>query len=435
MIELNLEGDATGVFELAWDSVAEDEWKAARKEIIRDRDKVAVVPVTDEAGRKVYNIGRLGSDEWASYSKKERKALVSVAALLGHSNPDANLIAVESITGKSDQYWLCAVSHGQVLTGTDVIGDFETIATKVMGLRGIMDASTQKIIGGSASLFDDGAEGEPVSAFLDDSLIKKALIGQPPGSGVGAKEIATGVVFTGMVAFWGVLLFGGEDSDRQPQKSAQQIKQEEIARAEAAMDTHLQELAQLPRIIPASLEHHKKVTGLPVSVGGWSLVKVDCGPSQCGGEYSDETITGAKALSTALAHDCDPLFDPQGKTALCSVTRAEVATNQQTTEITVTPSVLADMRERMMTVARSIEGAGYRVGEPSPISFQGREVIGKQSVPVVVEVALDLPISTVRAVVPYVFEGAPVLFAGMNYDLNSKSARVTGELVVDGGKQ
>src|SRR5690606_3802849 len=110
-----------------WDTVSKNDWKARKKALRTEKQAFIEIPVT-RGDQNTMNTGVI-----APRNLGDNKTRTSLAARVAHTFKSGTIIAVEQVAvdDGSESFWFCAVRDGQVIAGTDILGDYDTIDYQV----------------------------------------------------------------------------------------------------------------------------------------------------------------------------------------------------------------------------------------------------------------------------------------------------------------
>ncbi len=300
-MSLEISGDALAVTGLDWNTTTPAEWKKQRKALRSEGLLTTFFQVNDpQSGESVINYGAISRD---SAELTGNQAKVSLAGLLALSLKEGHIVAIERLPGESEEeaerYWFCAINNGQVITGTDVVGEFNDIQPLVRDHRELFGGDGIRIIGNAADTEDLGAPTDSVAHYLDETLAPQATILRKRSS-KGFVWILMAGITTIVVGAGSVFMFTGKEEPKRPQMTPEEIlaQQQEIARSQlAAKEAELMAATELRTHLAYLLDG--PVGALPAKAGGWQLTSTSCDSSACISEYTNTDLTPPSSSGTS----------------------------------------------------------------------------------------------------------------------------------------
>lgn len=297
-------GGKTVVVGLSW-SVISKAGAGRSKDIQKAKEENGLLNGVVVENEEIATVG-LGSKKadlnsaaaWAAVAYQDNTKALS----FGDSKAANSWIIVESIPGSENEgkYWLCAISEGLPVPGTDVVEDLTVISAKLAELIEILenvdiyspDKEIQEYVADVSPAIDKGLAQIVESVGSYKSKIQK--IGGVPDWAIPA-GIAAGLA---VVGYFGWDFYSDYDK-RQKTKEAKsrqdnerrmadqqrtvQASKEYQDKLKAAKEKAFGEVLSLLSMSPApmALAWTNSVYGIPLNNGGWRLETVSCDAGSC----------------------------------------------------------------------------------------------------------------------------------------------------------
>ncbi|KXS55097.1 MAG: Uncharacterized protein AWU57_521 [Marinobacter sp. T13-3] len=420
---------------LHWDTLSKGDWKRQKKTAKESGTAFVEIPVTAGDSNTI-NIGTINRSDLGS-----SKYNLSLAAWLARSFKTGTIIAVERVThGQEQAYWMCAVNQGQVITNTDILGDWDEVDTLVteiaemlatQGDIGFIGADTEALTANSSG----DATATPLIAGLPKSAKKKAAI-QIPGQmnrmvviGGGATVAALVIGIGGWLAI--DALTGTDNAERLRQQRLAQMQRAEQAYRDLQTDL----VARLNGAKHLEALYQEKLAPLQTKIDGWSLIEGECSMRKCDLTYENENLTDPQMLLDGIGEVCNEVtVSPEGVSGTC-VLKVEDSGSKAAT--TATPTLLngegvKQLRSALMKYARYVDGAGYTISEPAPVSFSGQRYL--KDVQVYEEGAwgLSVPIKYLPMAIQLMQEFEAISFDEATLNWQNKTMDISGSYYKEG---
>lgn len=381
-MSLMIAGDILAVTGLDWDTTTPGEWKKQKKESRAQGFVCASFQVSDpRSGETVINFGTIPRDA-SLLSGNNPKA--SLAGLLALSITDKNIVALERLPSEGDDsdeeaYWFCAINNGQVITGTDVVGTYEQIQPLIQEHRELFDDKSIVVIGNAADQEDMDASTDSIEQYLDVSLVGGAMVvGKKTPKALLWVALGAVVVLVACAAIATMLLGGNEP--KRPEMTTDEIiaQQQEIARSQLR-EKEQEVLSEADFINTTGSLMKEVIHNLTAKAGGWELTHTRCDSNACISKYRNIDLTPPSVLESASKESCNSLIvDTRGENATC-VTVYQASTLRDVVGNNGWKLTANDQRallDSLMDIARAFPGdAAYKIGEPQPVAFPGREAL------------------------------------------------------------
>lgn len=375
---------------LDWITESQKEFKLKKKRLASTGSAFLTLKSSNPQSKDMVNYGFIEK----AYLPREGRS-VSLAAWLAHTFKSGTIFAVERVDqgeeGGEPRYWFCALMDGQVLTGSDIVDNWETIVREVQNNLDILESDAVGFVGKDASelpAYEGEAESPELAEVLNKAAHNKALLAPAVESRtpliIGVTLIAASVAGGG--GYWWHYT---AEKKREAEERAIASQQNQIIRAQQQYQSILQEIAEL--------EHAGRtlnsiwfdaMSDTPTKVGGWGLESLTCESGTCTFQYVNADLTLPKMLRDALVPVCaEVTISTEGLDATCirnyesaSVLPAEERTDPSLIESRIIDIALADtgfdsLQADLMTIGRFGNGSSYALSEAIAFPFAGSRYI------------------------------------------------------------
>lgn len=372
---------------LEWITASASEFKLQKKRMASSDIAWLTLAGSNPATKEMINYGQIDK----AWLPKEGRS-VSLAAWLAETFKTGTIFAVEQVDEGSDggepRYWFCAVIDGQVVTGSDVVENWDTVQDLVRSNLEILDDPAIGYIGKQAHLLPsrEGEDNTPALAeVLNKGAFKKALLSQAVDSKA-PLIIAAALVVTSVLAGGGYWWYHASSQEREAAERAAKARQNQIVRAQQEYQGLLQDLAQMShagRTLNAMW--FDAIMTTPARIGGWKIDTFTCEAGACNFTYLNSDLTLPAELKLRLGAMCDSLtIQIDGLGAQCTRTykTAPIVGGDNSEEtpqvgeadivaIALTAPLINNLQADLMRIGRLGQGASYAINDPIAVPFPG----------------------------------------------------------------
>jgi hypothetical protein len=275
-------------------------------------------------------------------------ALAMKERAFGDTNTSANWILVEKIKGgdRSGMYWMCAISDGVPVPGTDIVEDLTVTSAKLAELVEILEnveifSIEQEIldyVAGASPSFEKGFADLTANVVTAKSLRPQKIVGIPDW----AYLLVAGTCFL-VVAGFGYNVW----SEKQAQEERRRIEdakkeklEKSLVEAEILKNKQYQEQdravkdAELNKIIQQLSKSPEQVmkawavtvNSMPLNHGGWNVGSMTCDLVSCTVSLTRDESVGTNASLRQIVPTAE--FDETGSASYVIAIKSAPASRQ-----------------------------------------------------------------------------------------------------------
>lgn len=387
------EPDLECIVGLDWDTVSKTDWKAQRKDLKANGTAFIEIPVT-RGDTNTVNVGQISGDVLPG-----QKSRLSLAGWVAHTFKSGTIVAVEKVlTGENEEvFWFCAVRDGQVVAGTDILGDWDDIDGQVSELLDMIGEAEVGFVGldTDALTANEGGESTPAQlvSMLAKSGKKKAKLTVLAKSNKGVAILSVSLILVLAIGggVWWVM------SSAAKEEAAERARQQRIVQAQRAQQDYQNLLAEVAQNGQGWKKLAKLLHGpfdkLEPKIGGWLLQSVECDKTDCTLIFANTDLTDPSILEEGNKEVCEVLeISPAGIEGTC---RFSIATAigeggeqgeqndnagqpmaQEEGEQNLMPiEQVRALRSSFMAYARYFSNSTYAINEAAPVNFSGKRFL------------------------------------------------------------
>lgn len=382
--------DLECVVGLDWDTVNKNDWKAQRKNLKTNGTAFIEIPVT-RGDTNTVNVGQISGEMLA-----ESKSRLSLAGWVAHTFKSGTIVAVEKVlTSENEEvFWFCVVRDGQVVAGTDTLGDWDDIDAQVSELLGMIGEAEIGFVGLDTDALSSNEGGESTPAQLISMLAKsgknKAKLKVLAKSNKGVALLSVSLILVlalGGGAWWIMSSAAKEDA-------VERARQQRIVQAQRAQQEYQNLLTEVAQNSQGWKKLAKLLHGpfdkLKPNLGGWALQSIECDKTDCFLVFANTDLTDPSILEEGNQEVCEVVeISPAGIEGSCQFTiataigqahaqndhsRKTMNPNNDKQALMTTERVRA-LRSSFMTFARHFNNSTYAINEAAPVNFSGKRFL------------------------------------------------------------
>lgn len=411
-----------------WDTRSKSDWKGRKKSLKGEKQAHIQLPVIKGDANTV-NTGTIRRADLGA-----GKARIALAAWVAYTFKLGTIIAVERVAldDGSEVYWFCAVRDGQVIAGSDAVGDWEDIDLQVTEIVEMIAASDIGFVGAHTANLTANQSGEstpaPLLTMLSKSARKKATLTIPSESNMKTLALAGGLAVA-LIMAGGTWFYISSDSGNASAdaRNRQIIK---MNRASADYEELLRATAQKAEAgntIKNLFE--TRIGGLETQLGGWALQIGECVDNQCALTFTNSDLTDPRILREGTKNVCDTL--DISITGIEGVCRFNGAPEPQPTGSSVSLELMdtegvESLRSGLMKYARNFPGVSYAINPASEVNFSGKRYLKDKNVHHQGSWAMGLPVQQVPYVTELLQRFDALSVSNIKLNWGAKTIEITG---------